>query len=112
VLEFCNPDQLLEREQHYLDWLFSLPASLRYNFCPTAGSRLGCTHSMETRQLISRKMKGVISSKIIPVFIYSIDNQLLRSFPSQYKAAKWLNINQSTVSRYIKSGPPPYPLPF
>lgn len=30
--------QLLEREQFYLDWLFSLPVEFRYNFLPTAGS--------------------------------------------------------------------------
>jgi group I intron endonuclease len=29
---------LLSREQFYLNWLFSLPAELRYNFFPVAGS--------------------------------------------------------------------------
>ena len=36
VVEFCTPSDLLQREQHYLDWLFSLASNLRYNFCPTA----------------------------------------------------------------------------
>ena len=34
-------------EQKHLDWLFSLPESFRYNFNPTANSRLGATHSEE-----------------------------------------------------------------
>jgi group I intron endonuclease len=38
VVEFCDLDSLLEREQYYLDWLFSLSPELRYNFLPTAGS--------------------------------------------------------------------------
>jgi len=35
---------------------------------------------------------------------HSLDNVLVRSFSSQVAVAKWLGINQSTISRYIKSG--------
>ena len=48
-MEFCDPEVLLQREQYYLDILFSLPANLRYNFLPTAGSPLGVVRSEETR---------------------------------------------------------------
>ena len=34
VVEFCDLEVLLQREQHYLDILFTLPAHLRYNFSP------------------------------------------------------------------------------
>ena len=34
VVEFCDLEVLLQREQHYLDILFTLPANLRYNFSP------------------------------------------------------------------------------
>ncbi|RUS16123.1 hypothetical protein BC938DRAFT_476696 [Jimgerdemannia flammicorona] len=44
-----NKANLLAREQHWLDWLFSQPASSRYNFSPTAGSPLGVTRSEETK---------------------------------------------------------------
>jgi group I intron endonuclease len=39
----------LQREQHYLDILFSslYPRHLRYNFLPTAGSSLGYKHTEE-----------------------------------------------------------------
>jgi NUMOD3 motif len=47
-VEFCDLSVLLQREQHYLDILFSLPANLRYNFNPTAGSILGYKHTEDT----------------------------------------------------------------
>jgi len=49
VVEFCDLEVLLQREQHYLDILFSLPANLRYNFSRFAeASFKGLTHSEET----------------------------------------------------------------
>ena len=43
-----NKANLLALEQKHLDWLFSLPESLRYNFNPTAGSSLGYKHTEDT----------------------------------------------------------------
>ena len=49
MVELCDCEVLLQREQHYLDILFSLPANLRYNFSPVAGAPIaGRTHSPET----------------------------------------------------------------
>ncbi|RUO96033.1 hypothetical protein BC936DRAFT_142731, partial [Jimgerdemannia flammicorona] len=53
VIELVAKDQLLAREQFWLDWLFSLPAERRYNYLPTAGSLLGYKHSDETRAKMS-----------------------------------------------------------
>src|SRR3954466_2596577 len=53
VVEFCDLKVLLQREQHYLDILFSLPTNLRYNFLPTAGSSLGYKHTPETLAEVS-----------------------------------------------------------
>jgi predicted transcriptional regulator len=36
--------------------------------------------------------------------VYDIDNVLVRSFLSQVAAAEWLGVDNSTVSRYLKSG--------
>jgi len=59
VVEFVTDTVLLTaREQEHLDWLFSLPENLRYNFCPTAESRLGTTHSAETKALMSEGKSG------------------------------------------------------
>jgi group I intron endonuclease len=70
VLETCKPYEVLEREQYWLDLI-----SPEYNLSPTAGStlgvslstetkaklravRLGKTHSLETRKLMSDTRKG------------------------------------------------------
>lgn len=53
VLEECEVDQLLIREQHYLDTLPDL-----YNICQVAGSRLGHTPGPETRAKIGAAQKG------------------------------------------------------
>ena len=36
ILEYCHSSDLLKREQHYLDLLFSLAKELRYNFSSVA----------------------------------------------------------------------------
>src|SRR4051794_5494620 len=38
VVEFCDSSLLIEREQYYLDKLFSLSVEYRYNYLPKAGS--------------------------------------------------------------------------
>lgn len=43
ILEYCEADILIEREQYYLDHL-----KPEYNICKIAGSRLGTKHSLET----------------------------------------------------------------
>jgi len=47
---------------------------------------------------------GELSPVSIQVNVYSLDNVLVRSFPSKSSCSEWLGINQSIVSRYIKSG--------
>jgi group I intron endonuclease len=51
-------EALLASEQHWLDWLFSLPSHLRYNLSPTASSPLGVIRSAETRALINASQIG------------------------------------------------------
>jgi len=56
VIEFVTEKELLIKvEQKYLDMV---PSNLRYNFCPTAGSRLGTTHSPSTKAAIRESMEG------------------------------------------------------
>jgi group I intron endonuclease len=58
ILEFCDLAVLEEREQFYLDWLFSLASEFRYNFCPDAGTKLGTQQTEETKQKISEALTG------------------------------------------------------
>jgi len=130
VIEFCAKDQLLSREQHWLDWLFTQPAELRYNFLPTAGSSLGSTHteeakmkmrgprphfspSAEQRESISQANTGKVMSKVTrasiskalsrSVYLYDTKDQLVRVFSSNREAANWLNVSKATVSKYVRS---------
>lgn len=43
ILEFCNPDQLIEREQYYIDLI-----NPEYNILRVAGSSLGHRHTEAT----------------------------------------------------------------
>jgi group I intron endonuclease len=58
ILEYCEPDKVIAREQHYLDLL-----SPEYNICRTAGSRLGRNHSSETKRIMSEARLGISLSK-------------------------------------------------
>jgi len=52
-LEYCSVDNLIQREQYYLDTL-----KPEYNICTTAGSTLGKLHSLEAKDKISITKKG------------------------------------------------------
>lgn len=54
VLEICKIEYLIEREQHYIDTI-----NPEYNISRTAGSCLGCKHSEETKQKLSRIVTGI-----------------------------------------------------
>jgi group I intron endonuclease len=58
ILEYCDIQDLIAREQYYLDSLSPL-----YNILKIAGSSLGFRHSKETKELISISHKGKILSR-------------------------------------------------
>lgn len=53
ILETCESEKLLIREQHYIDVL-----SPRYNICKIAGNSLGVKRSEETKKKLSDVHKG------------------------------------------------------
>ena len=56
ILEFCNKDEVLSREQYYLDLL-----KPEYNILKKAGSNLGFKHSEFTKA----KFREIAQNKII-----------------------------------------------
>ena len=59
VLEHVeNKEDLISREQHYMDLYESYVRDRGYNICPTAYSRLGCTLSEDHKRKISAALKG------------------------------------------------------
>jgi len=126
IVELCCKESLKEREQYWLNWLFSLPPHFRFNFNPTAGSRLGSTHTQETKAKISNSKKGSshtpeakakisaanrgslnpmygrVSAMAIGISLYTLEGAFVQSFSSQTAAAKFIGVNTSTISRAIK----------
>jgi NUMOD3 motif len=47
---------------------------------------------------------GITPTNAMTVNVYSLDNQLVRSFSSQVACAKWLDVSEGTVRLYVKSG--------
>jgi len=56
VLEYCEPGELLAREQAQMERLNAVHAG--YNICPLAGNSLGCKRTDETKTKISRALVG------------------------------------------------------
>jgi hypothetical protein len=124
----------LAMEQKYLDKLFSIPEEFRYNFSPTAGSTFGYKHTEETRAKkmgennpnygntganhpffgkshteearakMSAARVGRVSNRALKVYVYTLENILVKEFMSKVEAANWLNVSDTTVLNYIKSG--------
>ena len=60
ILEYCKREQLLVRQQHYMDNL-----SPQYNIVEMAGSTLGYKHTLES--LEKMKKKKVLSVEVIKI---------------------------------------------
>nr|QCW06906.1 ribosomal protein S3 [Drechslerella brochopaga] len=53
ILEYCDPEDCIKREQYYIDLL-----KPEYNILKTAGSSLGLIHTEKTREILSALRKG------------------------------------------------------
>lgn len=65
ILEECNIDKLIEREQFWIDYTQCYKAEKGYNLSPSAGSNLGFKHTKETiEKLKNRKHTEEAKAKI------------------------------------------------
>lgn len=112
ILEYCNKEDCIIREQYYIDLL-----KPEYNVLSTAGSLLGYKHSEEAKA----KMKGprnlslehltkiknhinqMNSKHALVVEVFDTVNKTLTEYKSIRKTARELNSNDSTIRRYIKN---------
>jgi len=57
VVEYVESDQLIIKEQHYIDFYKSYDNKIGYNLVPNAGSNLGWKPSEETKKKMSKSAK-------------------------------------------------------
>jgi hypothetical protein len=109
ILEYCNLDNLLEREQYYLDNL-----KPDYNIVETAGSTLGYKHTEDSikkmrdfilsDEVLARKRlatKNATSSKRISILVKNIKIGKLREYKSLTDAAHALKVSKAAVSQAL-----------
>jgi hypothetical protein len=105
ILEYCEAEQCLEREDFYLSCF-----PHEYNILPKAGSSLGYKHSEESKQKISDAMVGNTNSnsnsKNQPnsqqIEVTDIKNDTTTSYVSMGEAARALNLpNFNIIRNYI-----------
>lgn len=120
IIEFCTEENLLSREQFYLDSF-----NPQYNILKIAGSSLGYKPSadtkakmvksalgrklsLETRTKISESLKnnknGQINSLQNPLLIKDLVTNVTTEFLSIGQAARELGVPRSTISMRLKRG--------
>lgn len=126
ILEFCNKDEVLAREQYYLDLL-----KPEYNILTAAGSSLGYKHSEETKVKLKTRntrnwtgepkakwledlkrlhaseahkehMKKLGEMRSIKVEIFDTLNNETSVYPSAQEAAKAIGVGPSSISAAFK----------
>jgi hypothetical protein len=100
ILEYCSVENLIPREQYFIDTLQS-----EYNILKIAGSPLGSFASEETRAKLSASMMGNSNGKIQPnsikIVVTDLELDTKTTYNSICAAAKALNIHPGRISEYF-----------
>jgi hypothetical protein len=111
ILEYCTKNNVIEREQYYIDLLKPI-----YNIVKIAGSTLGYKHSLETKE----KMKNLsISDEVrkvrlesvakasevnrVKVLVVNIKTKEMIEYPSMTEAGRVLGVNKNNIGNAIKN---------
>lgn len=95
ILEYCNEDNLRNREQHYLDLL-----QPEYNILKIAGSSLGFKHNEESLSKLRLHLSELNSQKGIKIEVTDTETNIFTSYDSIRKAAEAINCNKSSLVSY------------
>lgn len=111
ILEYCNKDNLLKREQFYLDNL-----KPEYNIVEKAGSTLGYKHTEESLKkmrnfiisdLVMAKKRlstnNATASRRIAILVKNVETGENKQYKSLSEAAKALYITKGAVSQALLS---------
>jgi len=108
ILEYCSPEQCIEREDYYL---CSLPHE--YNILPKAGSWSGHKHSDKSKTKISDALKGEnhpnygkdryegAGRPSQAIEVIDNKNNQTTTYDSISEAARALNINHFIIVKYF-----------
>lgn len=113
ILEYCEPKEILVREQFYLDLY-----SPEYNILKTAGSLLGFKHSPETKAKMSAEKKGNqngtggighkraegAGSPSVPVEVLDQETGIKTIYPSMSGVGKALGVPSGSIRMYFSRG--------
>ena len=104
-----SKEDLIKREQHWIDTLDACNKDIAYNICPTAESTLGRSHSEETKSKMSKSMTGIKRtakgkknmsiSKSKPIIQCTIDGRYIQEWESANYASKILDLEQAPISK-------------
>jgi hypothetical protein len=110
ILEYCEIDQLIQREQYYLDTI-----KPEYNLSKTAGSVLGLKHTEEAIEAIRKSKLGIpvseerkliaaiTSATALPVLVTAVETNETKVFTSIRAASDYIGIHHSYLAKCIKS---------
>lgn len=130
VLELCEKENLIIREQYYLDFYTSYERSVGYNIRRYADTKFGYNHSEKTKAKISVSKKGrkasieerrrrsefsklrplpqkffdaAITSKYKPVLQLNLKGEVVKCWLSLKHASEELNINYGTLGAHCRT---------
>lgn len=96
IIEYCNKEFLIKREQYYIDLL-----KPEYNILKVAGSRLGSKQSLTTKILIANSLKNRNKKlEFSRVKLLDIETNIIKYFANNLEAAKYLRVSERTLGRY------------
>lgn len=109
VIEYCNNDTRVQKEQKWMDHYLSYNKDCGYNICPKAESVTGKAHTAETREKISKSHKGKVKSEAHRRSIS--ESQKGKTYSDEYKkkmseATKGRVVTKETIAKILaaKSG--------
>lgn len=94
IIEYCEKEMLLEREQFYMDNL-----KPTYNNLLKAGNSLGYKHTKQSIEKLRGQDKTHCSKKL---YQYNSDNQLVKEWNSCSEFARFYNISRIAVIKAVK----------
>jgi predicted transcriptional regulator len=96
ILEYCTSDELIKREQYFIDLL-----EPEYNILKIAYSLAGFKHSKES--IAIQKAKAILD-RGVAVWVWNRETDEKLVFPTQFEAGEYLGISSTWVRNAIRKG--------